>query len=243
MKIKAVFFDLGNTLVTADDFRKNEASRLDQELLRSAGYDVSLEEVEQARKKADEYIQTEYRGNAKIHKRGFYLFVICKFLGLDMDRKMIDELHKKFREKYFKSIRLIPNVKDILSFLKGKGYKLAIISNGSVEGVNKIVDDLKLREYFDLVVASEELGKQKCTTVPLKVALDKLGLKPEEVLMIGDRTDEDILGAKKLGMIAVKHDYGLWKDVNYSGEDVKPDFVINDLLELKDILDEINEGN
>ena len=160
-----------------------------------------------------------------------------------MDRKTIDELHKKFREKYFKSIRLIPNVKDILSFLKGKGYKLAIISNGSVEGVNKIVDDLKLREYFDLVVASEELGKQKCTTVPLKVALDKLGLKPEEVLMIGDRTDEDILGAKKLGMIAVKHDYGLWKDVNYSGEDVKPDFVINDLLELKDILDEINEGN
>jgi len=235
-KIKAVFFDLGNTLVTDDDFMKNESLKLDQELLKSIGYNFSIEKIKKAHKKAVEYTQTKYRGNSKVHEKGFFMSVMYRFLGLKISRKIINELYEKFQEKHHSSFQLLPNAIEILSFLKNNDCKLVIISNGSTDGVNTIIDNLELRTYFDLIVISEDVGKEKSTTIPIKIALEKLKLKPDEAVMVGDRIDEDILGAKKLRMITVKYNYGVWKDLNYSNENVEPDFIINDLMELKEIL-------
>ncbi|MBD3155383.1 MAG: HAD-IA family hydrolase [Candidatus Aenigmarchaeota archaeon] len=235
MRIKGVFFDVGNTLVSSDKFMKNEALKLNQKLLQSIGYDFSLEELKKAEKKAVEYTATKYRGSPKVHEKGEFLSVMCKFLGLDVDRKTINKLDEKFKKTRLENYELRPHVKTILSSLKKK-YKLAIISNGSIDGINHVIDIFDLRGYFNLIIISEEVGKQKCTSVPIKIALEKLGLKPKEAVMIGDRIDEDILGAKKLGMISVKYNYGTWKNKNYSGEEIKPDYVIDDLLELEKIL-------
>jgi len=239
-KIKAVFFDLGNTLVTEDDFLKNEAPRLDQKLLKSIGHDIPLGDMKKSIRKTNDYLNSKFRGDSKIYEKGFFLFVMCRFLGLNVDREVAEKLGEKFIEKHFESFKLLPNAIEILSFLKDKDYKLVIISNGSIDGVNKVIDKFDLRKYFDLIIISEEVGREKSTTIPIKLALEKSGLTVDEALMIGDRIDEDILGAKKLGMIAVKYNYGIWKDSNYSGEDVKSDFVINDLLELKEILHELD---
>ncbi len=242
MKIKAIFFDLGNTLATSNDFMQNKALGVNQELLQSIGHSFSLEELKKAHKKAVEYTSTKYRGNSKVYEKGLFTWIMCKFLGLDIDRKVADKMEEEFQRRRLKSYKLRPHAKTILSSFKKK-YKLAIISNGGVEGINHVINKFDLRKYFDLIIISEEVGKQKCTTIPIKIALDKLDLKPEEVVMIGDRTDEDVLGAKKLGMVAVKYNYGAWKDVNYSDENVKPDFIIDDLLELNDILGKLNKEN
>ena len=236
-RINAVFFDLGNTLVTGDEFLEEDALKLNQKLFKSIGYDFSIEELRMANKRATDYTQKKYRGNPKIHGRGVFLSAMCKFLHLNIDKELIERMDREFRKKYHASFKLVKHAKEILSYLKNNGFILVLISNGSTEGVNEIIDNVGLRPYFDLIIISEEIGKQKCTTVPIKVALERLGLRPEEVVMVGDRLDEDIIGAKRLGMVAIKHDYGKWKDVNYSGEDVKPDFVIRDLLELRKILE------
>jgi len=241
-RIKAVFFDIGNTLVTSDDFMQNKALGVNQELLKSIGHNFSTKELKEAHRKAVEYTTIKYRGSSKVHEKGLFMSVMCKFLGLDIGREVINKLHEEFQKRRLESYKLRPHTKTILSFLKNK-YKLAIISNGSIDGINRVIDMFDLRKYFDLIIISEEIGKEKSTTIPIKVALDKLGLKPDEVIMIGDRIDEDVLGAKKLGMISIHHNYGLWKDVNYSGEDVKPDFIINKLSELRDIIEKLEKNS
>jgi len=241
-RIKAVFFDLGNTLVSSNEFMENKALKANQKLLQSISHNFSLEELKKAHEKAVEYTSTKYRGTPKVHEKGLFMSIMYRFLDLNIDRKVINKLHEKFREERLKSYKLRPHAKTVLSSLKNK-YKLALISNGSIDGIDHVIDMFDLRKYFDLIIISEEIGKQKCTSITIKIALEKLELKSNEALMIGDRIDEDILGAKKLRMIAVKYNYGAWKDKNYSGEDIKPDYVIDNLLELRKILGELNKGN
>jgi FMN phosphatase YigB (HAD superfamily) len=61
-----------------------------------------------------------------------------------------------------------------------------------------------LRKYFDVIVISEELGYEKSKLIPFIYALKKLRAKPTEVLMIGDDEYEDIIPAKKLGILTIK---------------------------------------
>ena len=69
------------------------------------------------------------------------------------------------------------------------------------------------------------------------MAMRKLKVKPEETIFIGDNPVNDMAGAKRVGMTTVFGKYGLWtKWGNVSMSDTKPDYVINDIRELVDIV-------
>jgi len=171
-----------------------------------------------------------------MHKHGMFLKTMCHMLGKEIDDKTAEEKDWMVWNYIIERTELMPNAIEILDYLKSKRMKTAIISNGNDDRANAIIDRFGLRKYFDLVVISENVGGEKSTTIPFKVALEKLNLNPKEAIMVGDRIDEDVLGAKRIGIKAVKFNWGPWKDTNYEKEKIEPDFVIDDLIQLKDIL-------
>jgi HAD superfamily hydrolase (TIGR01549 family) len=205
-------------------------------LLDPLGIRATEAEIIKAVKKADEFIETNYKENPIKHRRGFFFKVMCRMLGKNISQKIAKEKDMIFWEFVMKKVKLVPNAKEILTYIKNKGMSIVLISNGEVYGVNQILNKLNIRKYLDLIVISEEVGSEKCTSIPIQFALTKLGLKPNEVIMIGDRIDQDILGAKKLGIKNVKFNFGSHKDLNYSGQEIKPDFEIHNLLQVKKIL-------
>jgi len=230
--IKAVFFDLGDTLVKDPEFLREKRNNMISQFLKDSGHEKAVEELKETLEEAIKYVETQYKGSPKKHEKGLFLSVLFKKLGVKVDGAVLNQLDEGFRNIYLKEIKLMPNAEDVILSLKKRGYKLVIVSNALTAEANFIIDKLGLRKHFDLVVISEDVGQEKSTTIPFKIALEKLHLKPEEVIVVGDREDEDILGAKLLGMKAVRirGPHGPY------GETRKADYEIDDLRELKRIL-------
>ncbi|HDL60361.1 MAG TPA: HAD family hydrolase, partial [candidate division WOR-3 bacterium] len=93
-----------------------------------------------------------------------------------------------------------------------------------------------LHHYFEVVVTFDDTGKRKPDPEPFIFALDKLNVKPEESIMIGDWAERDIIGAKTIGMVTVFARYGNTFDTRISGAD----YEVDDIQELLTIIKELD---
>ena len=139
------------------------------------------------------------------------------------------------------TIETLPYAHEVLKDLLHH-YKLAIICNtdASKEEVQKILEDAGIDKYFNLVVVSSEAGSNKPDERIFRIALEELGLKPDEVVMIGNRISTDILGGNKVGMKTV---HLKWNDMyreRVTGELEKPSYTIKSLRELVPLLAELD---
>ena len=114
-------------------------------------------------------------------------------------------------------------------------YKIGIIANQSL-GTSERLENLGVRKYLDLIIASAEEGVSKPDRRIFEIALERSSCKPENAVMIGDRIDNDIVPAKQLGMktIWVKQGFGsLW---NIMDESEKADIEVNNLSDILNFL-------
>ncbi|MBP3609800.1 MAG: HAD-IA family hydrolase [Lachnospiraceae bacterium] len=127
-----------------------------------------------------------------------------------------------------------PEAEEVLRYLKEKGYRLGVIANQSL-GTAERLSDWGLLTYFDVVAASAEFGVAKPDPAIFKRAFLLAGCLAEEAVMIGDRLDNDIVPAKKLGMKAVWVKQGFAVYQNVDAIEYKPDYEIGNLMELINI--------
>ena len=112
-----------------------------------------------------------------------------------------------------------------------KGYKLGIIANQKIGTVERM-ESWGLRQYFDVIAASAEIGYAKPDKEIFEKAFELAKCTAGESVMVGDRLDNDIIPAKALGMktVWVKNGLAQYQDV-VLGEGVA-DFVIYTLSDL-----------
>lgn len=123
-----------------------------------------------------------------------------------------------------------PDTYGVLHSLRDKGYRLGIIANQN-PGTAQRLRGRGLLDYFSVIAASAELGVAKPDPAIFLHALGMAGCPPEEAWMVGDRLDNDILPAKKLGMKTVWIRKHLAKYQNDTGADHTID-TLAELLEL-----------
>ena len=129
--------------------------------------------------------------------------------------------------------RLYPNVEEILKNLSQK-FKLGIIAN-QVVGTQKRIDSWGIGKYFDVVVASAETGCEKPDLKIFNMALKQAKCSPREAVMIGDRLDNDIIPAKKLGMNTVWVRQGFAKFQSVKNELERPDYIVESIVDIVDL--------
>ena len=124
---------------------------------------------------------------------------------------------------------------DVFEYLTSKGYKLGVIANQKT-GLKNRLEEFGILKYFDLVIASEEVGVSKPDKEIFNIALSKAKCKLHECIMIGDRLDNDIIPANKIGMktIWIRQGLAKYQDIKLGMENAN--FVVSSLKEIKDIL-------
>ena len=127
---------------------------------------------------------------------------------------------------------LYPETKDTISNLHTK-YRLGIIANQNA-GAKQRLEVFGIREYFQVVVTSAELGFAKPDPRIFREALRKAGCSASQAYMIGDRLNNDIEPAKKLGFATIWVKQGMGAS-GHSG-DIFPDYTVNSLQEILGIL-------
>ncbi len=108
-------------------------------------------------------------------------------LSAEEGRKLADVKEASFRERAHE-LEPLPGLLDFMKEGKSRGISLALVTNAPEENVEAIVLALELREFFDEVVLSDEVGPVKPDPAPYRAALDKLGISPEKALAFEDST-------------------------------------------------------
>lgn len=108
-------------------------------------------------------------------------------------------LHRKI---YLANRQVVAGVIPLLEYLHGK-VKIAIVTNNLVsEQVDKL-HHLKLTHLIDELITSEETGFIKPDPGIFRVALERLGCRAEEAVMVGDAWKSDVQGARHAGLRAI----------------------------------------
>ncbi len=128
---------------------------------------------------------------------------------------------------------LYPDAKGILLRLSQQ-YKLGIIANQDF-GTEKRLTAFGIRQYLDLVVASAEEGVAKPDLQIFQIALDRANCKPEESVMVGDRIDNDIIPANKIGMTTVWIRQGYGGCAEPKAKEELPDYTVHNLTEVAEL--------
>ena len=204
MTIKAVLFDLGNTLVKYDFGSPEEVF---QRVLISMGISKSLDDMKKAflnaEREAEDINLLSSLGKIKCEEFWYqWDSLVLKHLKIEET----GELPKIIQSRWFDFVdsTLYPEVKDVLSELKQRGLKIGLISTAYEEEIHFILEKADLEKTtFDIIVGVDTIKKVKPNPDIFKYAITKLDVKLEETMFVGDSVDADYKGAENAGIHAL----------------------------------------
>lgn len=204
---KAVMFDCYNTLLR---YKSEEDKKgMWKMLLTAIGYvtdqklTVTPKKLKLIYQKACDREEEEciknYGKYAEVSLKRVWEMVL-KELGLspEMAEEKAEDVLLLHRIYARKQKALFANVQSELLKLKSHGMKLLLLSNAQTCFIyNELPKEI--REIFDVVFISEILGVKKPSQEVFQLAFEKLGLKPEDTVFVGDSAEDDMIPSGKLG--------------------------------------------
>ena len=124
-----------------------------------------------------------------------------------------------------------PDAEPALAALQQRDFKLGVIANQN-PGTEQRLAEWNLLQYFDVIAASAELGIAKPDPAIFQWALKQAGCAAQNAVMVGDRMDNDIAPANRLGMHTVRLLRGLGAYHEPQSTDEQPVDTIISLAEL-----------
>lgn len=204
--VKAVFFDLGWTLVypPSGDWEFTEPAKklFNWEVYSS----LPRERVAAARKTANDYFPPRHKLSTLEEEYQQMLHYYSLFAGelpeLGVTRQDIETVagEKVYQSRH--TFELFEDSIPTLEALKAKGYKLGVISD-TWPSIVPVLEEFGLPGYFDTLTYSFEVGCFKPDPRMFADALGKMGLPPEQCVFIDD-TAQNLVGAQKLGIQPVQ---------------------------------------
>lgn len=153
--------------------------------------------------------------------------------GLTVTEKLCLEMSDVFLDHCSCKPGVIEGAHELMDYLKGKGYRMHMTSNGFHEVQYKKLAACGLKDYFDTIILSEDAGVNKPSPQYFDYALKVSGAERQTTLMIGDNLQTDIQGALRAGIDALL--FNRWS-VDATEAEIPPTFVVDRLSEITKIL-------
>lgn len=220
--LKAVLFDLDNTLMDRDNTFLSFIRQLVQECL------LPMEKADADKLIADIIIRDAdgYRV-----KEGFFLELIDLLPW--RQKPSLEQLQSYYDEHYMTHAKAMDHAIDTLQACRNMGLRLGVITNGHSHLQHRKIDLLGLREYFDTIVISGEVGLSKPDPQIYRLALERLGVGPDQCVLVGDHPRNDIWGAAQVGLQGIwlrrKHE---WNEELIMGKPWKTVIELDEVPEL-----------
>ncbi len=188
MKVKAVIFDLDGTIVDFKlDFKATRAEII--HFLVNDGFPQSIFSMK------DNLLEI-------LNKAEIFLKNHHKEAQIETNKKSILSIAEKYEMEAARTTSLVPGILEALRALRKMKLKLALFTINSKNSVNHILRTFNLKRYFDAVITREDVVRLKPNPIHLKTALDALGMKSRESVVVGDSV-WDMKSARALKVFAV----------------------------------------
>ncbi|MBJ8055386.1 HAD-IA family hydrolase [Bacillus cereus] len=233
-KKNVVLFDIGDTLLRQKQSFNHVVKELFFDTVNdNSDFDIILKNIITQQEKTDDSELNIWNSDQSIQN---YLYKIY----YSMLKESFVNPHQKSYEliSYIQSPNawtLINGAKDILIYLKNKGFIIGVVSNWD-SGLENVLQEKGLCEYFDIIVSSAEVGYEKpdCRIfyeVYKKLAQTHPQIDIDQVYMIGDSFENDVYPSIHMGFNAI-----LISNNNKSNNIVNNYFVVENLNEIKTII-------
>jgi HAD superfamily hydrolase (TIGR01549 family) len=244
-KIKAVLFDLGETLL---DFGKinpgeifRQGARLSYDFLKSRGQPVG-----NFKSYCLWYISALYfrRIVSGITRNDFNSLTLLRWAGMKKGIRLDGQQWRHFAWLWYEPLRKLatvePDIKETLTNLKNSGLKLGIVSNTFVssDSLEKHMEQEGILDFFDPKMYSYQFDFRKPDARIFRIAAERIGEPMDNILFVGDRINMDIRPALRNGM------YAAMKTAYANTGKKIPDgaWKINHISELPGLIEKNNSG-
>lgn len=186
MRVKAVIFDLDDTLIRSGIDYGEVKSSIIRFLVRSG---------------VDEGLLNENMSNLEIIDRAIK-YLREKNFGEVRVKEIINSVHAMFNEAELKSLgkaMLMDGSIETLVALKGLGFKIGVVTNSCGTYSRRIFEMFSLSRYIDVLVTRDDVTRHKPDPEHLLKALESLGVDVSEAVFVGDHLI-DALCARKAGV-------------------------------------------
>ncbi|MBE7679831.1 MULTISPECIES: HAD family hydrolase [Paenibacillus] len=215
-QIKAIIFDLDNTILN----RTRTFEGFTQSLLKT--YFSHLETTDNISQRIIELDQDGYKDKPLLFHE------LLQELPWSVYPPH-DELMEFYGKEYVRSAVLMEEAREVVQQLRSK-YQTGLITNGKTDIQYGKIDQLGIRDDFDLIIVSEEAGVKKPDPQIFRLALDHFGLSPEQCIYIGDHPTNDVEGAANVGMNTI------WMKVNQPWQDSITARPLHSITHLRELL-------
>ena len=220
--INAIIFDLDNTLV---DFMKMKRRAIEEAIpaMIDAGLNMKADE-------ASKMIDGIYKEQGIEYQQVFDMFLTNVLKKVDY--KILSAGIVAYRRAREAALIPYPHVYSTMNKLTKMRIKMGILSDAPVKEAWLRLASLNFHHIMDAVVTFDDTGERKPNAAPFLKVLERLEVKPENALMVGDWAERDIIGAAKVGMKTAFAKYG----DTFNTESHTADFELNDISELIGII-------
>jgi len=206
--LRAVLFDAGLTLIRSI----TPASAVALEALADLNLVVAPESAASAMRRADHHLTRIWHhgdwwaSEAAVRSLfiGAYQVGLRTLPGVGADEALVDRLAELIYTKYhdIRHWAPFPDVLPTLDALRAAGVTMGVVSDWG-HGLETILLELELADYFAFLVISSRLGIAKPEPGVFEMALGRIGVPPAHAVYVGDTYLKDVLGARAAGLTPV----------------------------------------
>src|SRR5215467_60586 len=121
-------------------------------------------------------------------------------LGESESRRAVEDYYACYQDQLVRRALLFPGIEDLLHRLKESGKLLAVFTGVEKKLMELTLGNFKLKQYFDTLIAGDDITKPKPDPEGVQLGLSRLNLKPVEALMVGD-SPNDINAGRQAGAL------------------------------------------
>ena len=240
--IKALFFDLGGTLlhgrglgVPLDLGYKGAKAAYDR--LKALGIRLPMYPIYLAKVTAAFMAMGGATSGLKELDLRRELGRFYEGLGAQLSDQQLDEAVTACHAPFAAEMRLDPKAAGALKAISARGIRMGVITNSvwPESYIALYLEKLNARRFFEVIVSSANVGFRKPSPAIFEVALKRLGVAPAVCAYVGDRRKEDVVGAQQAGMRSVL----LRRDWAADDPGPEPDLLIKSLDALPSALNSL----
>ena len=185
-RIKALCFDVDGTLSDTDDYYEQKITRFFKRFL-------FRDPAHTARRLV---MWIESPGNALL---GF-----ADRIGIDDEMVAVIDWINRHRKSPVKKYLIVPGVEEMLKLMEGR-YPMSVVSARDEKSTMRFLTQFDLCKYFQAIITGLSAPHTKPYPDPIFLAAERMGVRPEECLMIGDTTVDmragKAAGAQTVGVL------------------------------------------
>jgi HAD superfamily hydrolase (TIGR01509 family) len=195
--VRGVILDVDGTLVDS-----NEAhARAWVEALAEAGHEVEFAQVRDLIGKGGDKLLPEVSGVEEESEQG---------------QALSERRAELFKERYLPEIKPFPQTRELVERMRAEGIRVVVASSAQKGELGPLLETAQVSDLVESATSSSDAENSKPDPDIVAAALEKLGLRPEEVLMLGD-TPYDIEAAAGANVPTIALRCGGWGDAELDG--------------------------